>query len=323
MNSSIKSQDPKVWQVIKQEEKRQKENINLIASENYASKAVREATGSVFTNKYSEGYPFKRYYAGNRFVDEIETLAIERAKKLFGVKFANVQGLSGSPANQAAYMALAEPGDTIMGLTLTHGGHLSHGASVNFSGKLFHAIGYEVDPKTERIDFNKLANLAKEHHPDIVLLDINMPEMDGLTAYREIVKIHPETGCIIISAEKDTTTLRNAISIGVQDYLIKPFTVDELETAINRVHILVDQARQKLVQAEQLRTRNEAYLKQLADEYSKARRTDDQAMEVFERLSEYPQCEGRWMQTLAMIYVVRQKWGKLRVLAEKIEQRTK
>jgi len=165
--------------------------------------------------------------------------------------------------------------------------------------------------------------LAKEHHPDIVLLDINMPEMDGLTAYREIVKIHPETGCIIISAEKDTTTLRNAISIGVQDYLIKPFTVDELETAINRVHILVDQARQKLVQAEQLRTRNEAYLKQLADEYSKARRTDDQAMEVFERLSEYPQCEGRWLQTLAMIYVVRQKWGKLRVLAEKIEQRTK
>src|SRR3990167_9577274 len=168
MNSSIKSQDKKVWQVIKQEEKRQKENINLIASENYASKAVREATGSVFTNKYSEGYPFKRYYAGNRFVDEIETLAIERAKKLFGAKFANVQGLSGSPANQAAYMALGEPGDIIMGLTLTHGGHLSHGASVNFSGRLFHAIGYEVDPKTERIDFNKLANLAKEHHPKVI-----------------------------------------------------------------------------------------------------------------------------------------------------------
>src|SRR3990172_13231144 len=125
---NLKSSDIKVSDLIKKEEKRQREDINLIPSENYVSAAVREATGSVFTNKYSEGYPFKRYYAGNKFVDEIETLAIERAKKLFGVKFANVQGLSGSPANQAAYMALAEPGDTIMGLTLTHGGHLSHGA---------------------------------------------------------------------------------------------------------------------------------------------------------------------------------------------------
>jgi len=164
---------------------------------------------------------------------------------------------------------------------------------------------------------------AQEHHPDIVLLDINMPEMDGLTAYQEIAKVYPETGCIVISAEKDTTTLRNAMSIGVQEYLIKPFTVDELETAINRVHVLVDQSRQKLVQAEQLRVRNEAYLKQLADEYSKARRTDDQAMEVFERLADNPQCEPRWLQTLAMIYVVRQKWGKLKVLAEKIEGRNR
>src|SRR4030065_1765073 len=153
MNSSIKSQDPKVWQVIKQEEKRKKENINLIASENSASKAVREALSSVFTNKYSEGYPYKRYYAGNRCVDEIETLAIERAKKLFGVRFANVQGYSGSPANQAVYMALAEPGDTIMGLALTHGGHLTHGASVNFSGKIFNSVGYTVNPETERVDF--------------------------------------------------------------------------------------------------------------------------------------------------------------------------
>jgi glycine hydroxymethyltransferase len=171
--------DKKVAEIIKKEEKRQKENINLIASENYASKAVREALASVFTNKYSEGYPFKRYYAGNRFVDEIETLAIERAKKLFDVKFANVQGLSGSPANQAAYMALAEPGDTIMGLTLTHGGHLSHGASVNFSGKIFHAIGYELDPKTERIDFDKLATLAKEHRPKVIVA--------GFTAYPRVV----------------------------------------------------------------------------------------------------------------------------------------
>jgi len=172
--------DKVVAEIIKKEEERQRENINLIASENYASKAVREALSSVFTNKYSEGYPYKRYYAGNRFVDEIETLAIERAKKVFGVKYANVQGLSGSPANQAAYMALAEPGDTIMGLTLTHGGHLSHGASVNFSGKIFHAIGYEVDPKTELIDFDKLETLAKQCRPKVIVA--------GFTAYPRIVE---------------------------------------------------------------------------------------------------------------------------------------
>ncbi|OGY26940.1 MAG: serine hydroxymethyltransferase [Candidatus Woykebacteria bacterium RBG_16_43_9] len=175
----LKRTDPKVAKIIKQEEKRQKENINLIASENYVSKAVREATGSVFTNKYSEGYPYKRYYAGNKIVDEIETLAIERAKKLFGVGFANVQGLSGSPANQAAYMALAEPGDTIMGLTLSHGGHLTHGASVNFSGKIFNAIGYNVDPKTELIDFDEVEALAKKHKPKVIVA--------GFTAYPRIV----------------------------------------------------------------------------------------------------------------------------------------
>jgi len=210
MNSSIKSQDPKVWQVIKQEEKRQKENINLIASENYASKAVREATGSVFTNKYSEGYPFKRYYAGNRFVDEIETLAIERAKKLFGVRFANVQGLSGSPANQAAYMALAEPGDIIMGLILSHGGHLTHGASVNFSGKIFKAVGYSVDPKTERIDFEEVEALAKKHKPKVIVA--------GFTAYPRVVnwkkfkEIADEVGAFLLA---DTSHITGLIIAGV------------------------------------------------------------------------------------------------------------
>ena len=166
-------------------------------------------------------------------------------------------------------------------------------------------------------------DLAKEHYPDILLLDINMPEMDGLSAYRQIAQAHPDIGCIIISAEKDTTTLRTAMSIGVQEYLIKPFTIEELETAIARVYERVAQTRQKLVQAEQLRRRNEAYLQQLASEYAKTRRTDDQAIEVFERLAENPQCEPRWLQNLAMIYVIRQMWGRLKVLAEKIEQRTK
>jgi YesN/AraC family two-component response regulator len=166
-------------------------------------------------------------------------------------------------------------------------------------------------------------DLAKQHHPDILLLDINMPELDGLSAFRRIAQVYPDTGCIIISAEKDVTTLRTAISVGVQEYLIKPFTVDELETAIARVAPRVQQARQKLAQAEQLRKRNEAYLSQLANEYAKTRRTDDKAVEVFERLAEYPNCETRWLQNLAMIYIVRQDWGKLKFLAAKVEQRTK
>jgi YesN/AraC family two-component response regulator len=166
-------------------------------------------------------------------------------------------------------------------------------------------------------------DLAKQHHPDILLLDINMPELDGLSAFRRIVQIYPDTGCIIISAEKDVTTLRTAISVGVQEYLIKPFTVDELEAAIVRVAPRVQQIRQKIAQAEQLRKRNEAYPSQLASEYARTRRTDDKAVEVFERLVDYPNCEMRWLQNLAMIYIVRQDWGKLKTLAAKVEQRTK
>lgn len=165
--------------------------------------------------------------------------------------------------------------------------------------------------------------LAREHRPDIVFLDINMPEMDGLTAYREIHKILPATGCVIISAEKDTSTLRTAMSIGVQEYLIKPFTVDELEAAVARVHERVEQARKRIAQDTQLRKQREAYLVQLATEYAKSRRTDDKALEVFEQLAENPKCDMRWIQNLAMIYIVRQRWGKLKLLAEKIEQRTK
>ncbi|HMB23427.1 MAG: response regulator [Chloroflexota bacterium] len=165
--------------------------------------------------------------------------------------------------------------------------------------------------------------LTEEHLPDILLLDINMPEMDGLTAYRQIAQVHPDIGCIIISAEKDTITLRNAMSVGVQEYLIKPFTVEELEIAIRRMYERIEKVRQSLRQAEQLRKRNEAYLQQLAGEYAKARRTDDQAVEIFEQLAENPQCDTRWLQNLAMIYVIRQMWGRLKVLAGKLEARTK
>jgi YesN/AraC family two-component response regulator len=166
-------------------------------------------------------------------------------------------------------------------------------------------------------------DLAKQHHPDIVLLDINMPEMDGLTAYRHIAQMYPDTGCIIISAEKDTTTLRTAMSIGVQEYLIKPFTGDELEIAIARVSERVQQVKRKLAQDAQLRKQREAYLAQLAVEYAKTRRTDNQAVEVFEQLAENPQCETRWLQNLAMIYIVRQDWSKLKLLATKVEKRIK
>lgn len=165
--------------------------------------------------------------------------------------------------------------------------------------------------------------LAKEHRPDIVLLDINMPEMDGLTAYKEILKARPDTGCIIISAEKDPATLRAAMSLGVQEYLIKPFTVDELEAAIQRVRERLTQVRLQLRQTAQLQRQREAYLLRLAAEYAKSRRTDDPAMEVFEQLAENPYCEIRWLQHLAMIYVVRQKWERLKILAEKIEKRSK
>jgi len=175
---SLKQSDPEIFKLIGREEKRQRDNINLIPSENYTSKSVREALGSVLTNKYSEGYPHKRYYAGNQFIDEIEELAIERAKKLFGVAFANVQGYSGSPANQAVYLALANPGDTIMGLALPHGGHLTHGWSVNFSAKYYKSVQYTVDYETERIDFENLRSLAKKYKPKLIWV--------GATAYPRV-----------------------------------------------------------------------------------------------------------------------------------------
>jgi len=147
--------------------------------------------------------------------------------------------------------------------------------------------------------------------------------MDGLTAFRNIAQIHPDTGCIILSAEKDSTTLRTAISLGVQEYLIKPFTIDELESAIGRVDQKVQGNRRKLAQMDDLKRKKEDYLKQLATEYSKARRTDEKAMEVFEQLADYPNCEPRWLQTLAMIYVVRQEWTRLKILATRLEFQNK
>lgn len=161
--------------------------------------------------------------------------------------------------------------------------------------------------------------MAREHHPDLVMLDINMPELNGLAAYKKISEENPHIACIILSAEKDTETLRSAMSIGIQEYLIKPFTTDEFEEAVKRVTQRLDEIKNRVSHTAKLRERNEAYLKQLADEYIKSKRTDDQAIEVFEELASLPGCESRYLQTLAMIYVLRQKWSALKALAEKLE----
>lgn len=169
MMKFIKKQDPKLYKIIKAEEKRQKEGLELIASENYVSPAVLEAMGSVLTNKYSEGYPGKRYYGGNQIIDQAESLAIERAKKLFGAEHVNVQPLSGSPANLAVYMALLAPGDKVLGLSLDQGGHLSHGHPLNFSGLLYTIIPYFLDKKTERIDMDEVERIAMKEKPKMIL----------------------------------------------------------------------------------------------------------------------------------------------------------
>jgi glycine hydroxymethyltransferase len=165
----IAQTDPELWTAMEHELRRQEDHIELIASENYASPAVLQAQGSVLTNKYAEGYPGKRYYGGCEYVDEAERLAIERVKLLFGAEFANVQAHSGSQANAAVYMSMLSPGDTVLGMSLAHGGHLTHGASVNFSGKMYRAIQYGLHPETEHIDYDQVEKLAQEYRPKMIV----------------------------------------------------------------------------------------------------------------------------------------------------------
>ncbi len=173
--TTLKDSDPKVWEILTHEMERQSEGLELIPSENYVSEAVLEANGSIFTNKYSEGYPGKRYYGGQEFTDQVETLAIERAKALFGAEHVNVQPYSGSPANTAIYFALLNYGDTVMGLKLDHGGHITHGLPISFSGKTYKFIAYEVDKETGRIDYDKVEAMAMENKPKMIVA--------GFTAY--------------------------------------------------------------------------------------------------------------------------------------------
>jgi len=165
----LKEGDPEVFEAIAAEEHRQRDELELIASENYTSPAIMEAVGSVLTNKYAEGLPGRRYYGGCEFVDRAEQLAIDRAKALFGADHVNVQPHSGASANQAVYYACLEPGDTVLAMDLAHGGHLSHGMKLNFSGRYYPTIGYGLDPRTERIDYDRVVELAREHKPKLIL----------------------------------------------------------------------------------------------------------------------------------------------------------
>jgi len=193
---NLKAGDPEIFKSMVSELRRQNEGLELIASENFTSLAVMEAAGSVLTNKYAEGYPAKRYYGGCDFVDVAEALAIERAKKLFGAEHANVQPHSGASANTAVFLAILNPGDKILGMNLAHGGHLTHGHPLNFSGKFYQIIPYGVDPKTEQIDYDELDRLAREHKPKLILM--------GASAYPRVIdfararKIADEIGAMVM-----------------------------------------------------------------------------------------------------------------------------
>jgi glycine hydroxymethyltransferase len=175
----LRTADPDVWAAIEGERARQQDGLELIASENYTSPAVMAAQGTCLTNKYAEGYPGKRYYGGCEYVDQVERLAIDRAKKLFGADHVNVQPHAGAQANTAVFLACLQPGDTILGMDLAHGGHLTHGMKLNFSGKYFHPVGYPVTPETHRIDYDKVATLAREHKPKLIIA--------GASAYPRVI----------------------------------------------------------------------------------------------------------------------------------------
>ncbi len=183
----LSSLDPEITSIITKETQRQEYNLEFIASENFVSEAVLEAQGSVLTNKYAEGYPKKRYYGGCEYVDEAEQLAIDRAKEIFGAEHANVQPHSGSQANMAVYMAVCQPGDTVLGMNLAHGGHLTHGSPVNFSGKLYNVVPYGLDGETGRIDYAEVERLAHEHQPKLIVVGASAyPREIDFVAFRKI-----------------------------------------------------------------------------------------------------------------------------------------
>lgn len=219
MYNSLK-EDQEVYKTLKHEEERQAYGIELIPSENYVSPAVLEAAGSIFTNKYSEGYPGKRYYGGQEFVDVIENLAIDRAKELFGVEHVNVQPYSGSPANTAVYFALLEYGDTVMGLKLDHGGHITHGLPISFSGKSYNFIPYEVDKETGKINMDEVRKLAREHKPKLIIAGYTAyPRKIDWKAFKEIAD---EVGALTMA---DISHIAGLIAGGMHDSPVPYFDV--------------------------------------------------------------------------------------------------
>ncbi len=208
---NLKQTDNEIYKLIKTEERRQHSHLELIASENYVSRAVREATGSVLTDKYAEGYPGKRYYGGCEVVDNIESLAIERLKKLFGCEYANVQPHSGSNANLAAYLALLSPKDTIMGLSLSHGGHLTHGAKVNFSGKIFNSVSYTLGADG-LINYDDILKLAKETNPKVIVAGTSAyPRKIDFSKFR---KIADEVGAYLVA---DISHIAGLVAAGIHE----------------------------------------------------------------------------------------------------------
>jgi glycine hydroxymethyltransferase len=208
--SSLKTVDPEIYEVIRRETERQAYGLELIPSENFVSAAVLEATGSVLTNKYAEGYPGKRYYGGCEFVDQAETLAIERAKKIFGAEHVNAQPHSGSQANMAVYFAVMTPGDTMLGMNLSHGGHLTHGSPVNFSGKLFNVVPYGVRQDTETIDFDQVRDLALKHRPKLIVIGASAyPRTIDFVPFR---KIADEAGAMLMA---DIAHVAGLVAVGL------------------------------------------------------------------------------------------------------------
>lgn len=206
----LKETDPQIHRAIQAEINRERQNLLMIASENYASDAVIEAQANVMTNKYAEGYPGARYYGGCEYVDDVERLAIERAKRLFGAEYVNVQPHSGSQANMAVYMGFLKPGDVIMGMDLSHGGHLTHGSSVSFSGMLYSSVSYGLDPKTQRIDYDQVRSLAREHRPKIIVA--------GASSYPRLIDFHQfedlarETGSYLMA---DMAHIAGLVAVGL------------------------------------------------------------------------------------------------------------
>ena len=217
---NLKKADPDIYNAIKNEVKRQQHVLEMIPSENFVSEAVLEALGSVMTNKYSEGYPGKRYYGGQEFIDVSEQLAIDRAKELFGAEHVNVQPLSGAPANIAVYFALLEPGDTVLGMDLTHGGHLTHGHPVTHAAKLFNFVRYKTDKKTGEIDFDELEKIAKKHKPKIVLCGYTSytRELD----YERFKKIADTVGALTMA---DIAHIAGLIAAGLMNNPVEHFDI--------------------------------------------------------------------------------------------------